>query len=461
MSLSIKVTNTVCQAGCEYCYEIPLRENGRGVRPFDLDAIMNEMEYEWKKTSLGQSGQIYLHGGEALTAGHEVVEKLLRKAYELSGSSSIQTYGYLIDDRYIKIFKKYKTSVGISIDGPYPLNELRKVPGQNTEEITKKVHENIKKLKDNGISVGMIVVLHKKNAVGDRLNRLKEWIIELRDKYGVDGGRLNMMVGIHPQAKKYELTPEEAKIAWTELAKLVLVEEDELHWQPFHDIVSNLLGLEQGTCTFNACQYYHAHTEPVIFSDGKTGTCLKTCGKDGHVYPRYLDYKWYDDSQKRFGLIRYDILPKIPQEDGGCKGCKYWRNCLGGCPSAGIDNDWRNKTRFCEALKGLFELVEKHLKRLMPNIVLSTDKEVTFLSKYGITGMQPKAFVYMDYDTAKRPSSWRREAKESKKENHMQIRVPIKGLNGDGCKQFTSPIEHLDGHIRHLDSNYHDLKGEL
>src|SRR5690606_30332188 len=96
---------------------------------------------------------------------------------------------------------------------------------------------------------------------------------------------------------------------------------------------------------------------------------LKTA-KTGHIYPR-LEQPNFDF--RGFGGIRYEVLPQIPMEDGGCKGCRYWRNCFGGCPAEGIGGDWRNRTRFCKAYYGLFDEAEKALKRLMPNIITTPE----------------------------------------------------------------------------------------
>jgi hypothetical protein len=54
---------------------------------------------------------------------------------------------------------------------------------------------------------------------------------------------------------------------------------------------------------------------------------------------------------------RYEALAQVKQSAGGCKGCFWWSYCKGGCPGAGLDGDWRNRTRFCEAIKETFAFV--------------------------------------------------------------------------------------------------------
>lgn len=453
--VSVKITNVRCEAHCTYCYEHAIRDAGpqAAERPLRVDAVMKQMEREWNAGLT--SNPPYLHGGEALTAGHKVVETLMRKAYELAGCTNIQTYGYLIDDKYIEIFKKYKASVGISIDGPWPLNKARPVPGMSTKAVTELVHQNILKMRAEGIPVSIICMLTKANATPEHLPKLKEWILWLRD-IGVTSGRLNLM---HSDRKEYgkdlELTEEEAENAWRELFRWCKVENDGLAWQPFEDAVSSVLGLEQGTCVFGSCQYFHADAEPVVLSDGTTANCLKT-GKTGHMYPRL---EQFDGDTRGFGGIRYEVLPLVPQEYGGCQGCKFWRNCKAGCPAEGIGGDWRNKTRFCRAYYGLFDEAEKYLRRLIPNLRFVSDAEqegATFPGD-GPWGMNPPAWRYLDGRYTESPSTWRSDAIRNAKPIQRQamrqgaVQLPAKPPQGnrDG---WVSPTEHIDGDVRHLDS---------
>lgn len=452
---SIKITNARCEAACVYCYENALRDAGDEAsdRPLDLQAVMAQMEREYYPGATPP----YLHGGEALLAGHDTVETLMRKAYELAGATNIQTYGYLIDDRYIEIFKRYNASVGISIDGPWPLNKARVVPHMSTKEVTELVHNNILRLRAEGIPVSIIVVLSKANATPEHLPKLKEWILWLRD-IGINSGRLNLMHTDLPEyGKSLELTEDEAAHAWKELFEFCMIENDGLFWQPFHDAVSSVLGLEQGTCIFGPCEYFHADAEPVILSDGTTANCLKTA-KKGHMYPRV---EQYDGDHIGFGGIRYQILPKIPVEEGGCGGCKHWRSCLAGCPSEGIDGDWRNKTRFCKAYYTLFETAETHLRRLVPNMRFVSDAEqdgATFPSN-GVHSMSPPAWRFLDPNYTARPSTWRSEARQPsnwRQPQQTQGMLPVRGGSG----RWLSDIEHIDGEMHHLDSGPH-LDGPL
>ena len=63
-----------------------------------------------------------MHGGECTLIDRSDFETILKKMYQLQGKSSIQTNAYEIDNDLIRLFKKYKTSVGVSIDRDGKLN---------------------------------------------------------------------------------------------------------------------------------------------------------------------------------------------------------------------------------------------------------------------------------------------------------------------------------------------------
>ena len=97
---------------------------------------------------------------------------------------------------------------------------------------------------------------------------------------------------------------------------------------------------------------------------------------------------------------RYDLLFSLDQEHGGCKDCKFWHLCYGGCPGAGMDNDWRNRTRFCGGYKSIFKKYERLLKSLIPNLHLPSE----------FFPMKPPASAVQDCLRSKRPSIHRNDS---------------------------------------------------
>lgn len=153
--LSVKITNALCNLQCSYCYEhiYRTRLNHKAV---DMQAVRRQIQNEQEPP--------YLHGGEPLLAPLEVIEEILSMSFQKVGSSSLQTNGTLISDKHVQLFKKYNTSVGISIDGPGELGRYRKTlkSAKPTADI---VMDKIRMLRSEGINVGIICVLTKANAL--------------------------------------------------------------------------------------------------------------------------------------------------------------------------------------------------------------------------------------------------------------------------------------------------------
>jgi len=315
-----------CNIACKYCYEGRYRKKHQPKMKYNLEAIFKRME-EFKDLEMA------FHGGEPLTLPRKDIEAILAKIHELQGKSSIQTNATCIDDKFIEMFKKYKTSVGISWDGPGELCEYR--PG------TSKVGSIIERLVKEGISTSLIIVVSKANAgTKQRLNKLKDYLLKLH--------RLNISGRINPcyVASGYELTMKKMKEAYLDLADFCL--QYNLKWSPFVDIINGLKGKDR-VCTFMGCDPFSTQSATVILGDGSVTNCMRT-NQEGILLRHPAQYK-----------TRNEILENIPQEYGGCKGCKYWTACYGGCPSGAIDNDWRNRTYVCPVWKALFEFYENIL----------------------------------------------------------------------------------------------------
>jgi uncharacterized protein len=364
MPHSIKGT-IECNMGCTYCYESTTRKNNKraGVQAgYNVDKIIEFIENPNNNVNKAPN----LHGGEPLLLPKKENEKLLKYIYEKFGETSIQTNGVLIDDDYIRMFKQYNTSVGVSIDGHEELNDGRWMGSEEkTRETTAKTIENIKRMRQEGIRVGLIVVVSKKNATADKLPKLKEFLLKMSE-YGVRSGRLNLIELDYPElADELELSEEDAINFHREMPRFL--RENDLRYAPFIDVVDALLGYRHRTCTTQQCDPFHTLGEQPIYGDGTKGNCLRT-SKDGTVY-----LAEEIAGNPRVSNERYMILQQIPMSEGGCGGCRFWSICSAHCPGTAEDGDWRNKTTHCAAYKAMFEEIEKDLKQMMPNLVLTSE----------------------------------------------------------------------------------------
>ena len=362
MSLGIKTLG--CNGLCRSCYENRIRSVFSDTS-YDIEAILTTIEKETVGIPENQrySG-VCLHGGEPLLLEFEDLEKLLSKIHSLYGRTTIQTNGTLISDKIIELFKKYKTSVGISIDGDTAeLNYGRWNGGNLTmkqvQEMTDKVLYNMKKCKEAGLSLSVIALLRKYNASQERLGGFIRFLRRLKDEFGVGSVRINKCIVYEEEYRKEEeLTNKEMGEAHCKLADICF-SSPEIDWLPYRDVVDSLMGYRNATCVFTECDVWRTQSERTIMWDGSIGCCLQ-----GGAAVDGIQALAAEESSKE----RYVILRQIPQALKGCKDCRYWFMCKGGCPGEGVDNDWRNRTRWCEAWKMLFSHAEKRIRGLFPNV---------------------------------------------------------------------------------------------
>ncbi len=333
-----------CNIKCKYCYEGPLRNVKEPQLDYDLDAVVNTIR-ENKKTA----PSIGLHGGEIFCIPNKHLEILLKETYKYGESVGIQTNATLIDDEKIRLLKKYNANLGISWDGPGELCSAR--PG------TEKVGEIIDKVMSKGISVGMIIVVSEANA-GTKAKRekLKKWVYKLSKEKGIDA-RFNPCYN----DKELELSPKKRVSVYLDFAKFFL--ENDIRWSPFTDIIRALQNSKNKVCTFSGCDIFCTKSATSVMGDGSITNCMRT----NEEFILLRDKKEYD--------TRLEILRETPIKYGGCKGCKYLEMCTGGCPTATIDDDWRNRTSWCDVWYALFQYFENVLKMTENEQLYSRDKK--------------------------------------------------------------------------------------
>jgi uncharacterized protein len=294
-----------------------------------------------------------LFGGEPLIIPTKDLEIIFSWGYTRYGKNAIQTNGTLIEAKHIALFKKFNVSVGISIDGPDRLNDLRIIGSKDdTRKFTKKTESAIRKLCKERIPVSLIITLHRTNASPERLPILIKWIKKL-DNLGIRSVRLHLLEAENDRIREaHSLSPDENIYALLSLFKLQF-DLQNIEFDVFQDMFNMLLGKDgKASCVWKGCDPYTTEAVTGIDGIGQVSNCLRA-DNDGINYVK-------SDVE---GFERYISLYHTPFEFGGCKGCRFFLMCKGNCPGTAIDNDWRNRTEHCEIWKSVFEYLEKVLIR--------------------------------------------------------------------------------------------------
>jgi uncharacterized protein len=360
MTIELRPLGVKCNIQCQYCYQNPQRDAGNVPHSYNMEKMKAAIEKE--------GGSFSLFGGEALLVPESDLEELWSWGFQKHGYNGIQTNGTLINDNHIRMFKQYKVGVGISIDGPGELNDVRWVGSvERTREATAKTLLAIERLCQEGIPPSLIVTLHRCNATKDKLPVMHDWFRYL-ESIGITSARLHILeVEGKSIQDKYTLSVEENIEAFLSFTKLEQ-ELTRLKFDVFQDMRNLLLGQDNNTtCVWNACDPYTTRAVRGVEGNGQSSNCGRT-NKDG------IDFTKANTE----GFERYLALYHTHQEYGGCKGCRFFLMCKGECPGTSIDGDWRNRTQDCEVWKSLFRHLEEEtiLQGSIPISIRSDRKQL-------------------------------------------------------------------------------------
>lgn len=344
MGVELRPMGVKCNIACQYCYQHPQR---------DVEDTKKEYDMELMKSAILQEGSEFtLFGGEALMVPIEDLDELWSWGFEKFGQNSVQTNGSLVTDAHIELFKKYNVGVGVSIDGPDKLNDVRWAGSlERTRKLTQKSEDAIKQLCEEGLRPSIIITLHRGNVgTPEKRERMGAWLKEL-DKMGVGTARLHLMeVESESIRAIYHLS--EAQNTETLLFFNKLEGElKHLRFDIFSEIESLLKAQDLGlSCVWKACDPYTTSAVRGVEGKGQRSNCGRT-NKEGIDFVK-ADLPSY---------ARYISLYHTPQEYGGCKDCRFFAMCKGHCPGTSIEGDWRNRTEHCNVWKTLFELTEEKM----------------------------------------------------------------------------------------------------
>lgn len=345
MSVEVRPLGVRCNLRCAYCYQKPQRDSGRGQMRYDLDRMRAALEKEGAKFTL--------FGGEPLLMPHGELEALWAWGLERFGANSVQTNGSLIGPEHIRMFREYRVSVGISIDGPGALNDARWAGTlEATRRATARTEAAIARLCEEGMPPSLIVTLHRGNAAPQHLPVLTDWLSGLEET-GVGSVRLHILEVEDAEVRaRWALSTRENVAAFSHFVDAE-PRFQRLSFDVFADMRRMLRGQDRkATCIWTGCDAYTTAAVQGVEGFGQRSNCGRT-NKDGVEFAK-ADAPGYERSV---------ALYYAPQEGGGCRGCRFFLMCRGQCPGTAIDGDWRNRTEHCEVWRALFTTFEQEIER--------------------------------------------------------------------------------------------------
>ena len=362
--LSIKPIN--CYQ-CPDCYEAKIKG-----AEWNIDKVMKSLRaydkkrFEWKEKN-PNSPKLEphtIHGGEPLLLPFDDLRRIFRYNYKYFGRNGIQTNLLHLKESHVELFIGYGVSVGISLDGLNGDMNAGRFPKGLTrdcrDDLIYRIYKKMDYLLRMGINMNVISMLRNCNSRAEDILHF----IKRINSYKVSHIRFSPCTVYDSKNKQDEIDNDE-------LADIhIALFENQYKFEnmtiaPISDIVDGMMGnIDNMVCSFRECDPWCSAAEITLMGNGELGGCLHSGGA--------LDGLQMIRSDKQ-SLERYGMLKQIPQEHNGCLDCRWWHMCSGGCPGQAVDNDFRNKTRFCEGHKKAFEYIYRKIKSMFPNIYLTPD----------------------------------------------------------------------------------------
>ena len=312
-----------CNFNCNYCSA----GNNNSSSNLNIDYIkkfINGTE-ALLKYKHDKNLNIIWHGGEPLLITIDVYRELqdyiINTLKGIDVKFSVQTNGSLINEQWIEFFKEYNVVPGISLDGYKELhngNRVDKFGNQTFDEVVK----NIKTLKENGITPGILMVLNTAESID--INKLYEFLADLKCPVKIHtvfaAGRASNRTDLGNLFKKYIDT-------LIELFRISMNDERIVQIEPLNSLFTSIIEDRP----MLECSYSGKCGVDVmcLHENGAVSFCGRNDATREFMYGNITDHEPLHLYLSECGKQIRSRAELIKNSD--CSRCKYFKFCHGGC----------------------------------------------------------------------------------------------------------------------------------
>lgn len=312
ITMIIKATDG-CNLRCKYC---SIGEKKESFHTIDINTLNKAGDYIAEKAYKKNISKIkvILHGGEPTIVDSSVYrsffEYVLNKYNNSEWHFSIQTNGFAISESYIKLFKDFDVSVGVSIDGNERIHNMLRVDTNGIGSF-ERVKQNIMRLEDESILVSALIVVTKQ-LLGEDLSYLNFF------NYNDINLKINPLLNYGEAKDKCELWLEEGDYSQylIRVYEYMLDNEIEIKINPISDMFNSIIN----NMPVHDCSYRNECGKSFICVDFKGD--IYPCGRFCDVYGSCMGNVFSNTD-----TCKYHEYP-LPEQ---CNSCKYLTRCYGGC----------------------------------------------------------------------------------------------------------------------------------
>jgi len=349
----IKPTH-LCNLNCKYCYNEDVRD------PIMRDETLNriiQQTFQYANRNHGERLVSFIwHGGEPMLVKIPFYEKVVELQKKYNGgakyNNSIQTNGVLINDQWLKFFKKNDFSVSISIDGTKEYHDRYRVDKMGRGSFDRVV-EAIKKVQDAEIPLGACVVVSKANI--DHTEEIYDFLAELKVSFNVIP--MNRSGGAKDNFLNLGLHEDEYGDAWIKMYdKWFDSDEKYVYCSDFVFKTRSILAGRPADCIgLQNCSDTNISIDPV----GDVFACATLSGSQDTKYGNIVDQDLVEimNSQTAQSYREREIDPH-------CAKCKWQHVCHGGCLARAYKfyNTHNRRDYYCPSLYQIYEHIDEKLK---------------------------------------------------------------------------------------------------
>jgi len=349
-----------CNLRCKYCYETHNSKNNSDSFTPELTKVIIEKISAHSIKQKAKNIKLIWHGGEALLWGitnFEYAFHYCSKTFlDKNIMHNIQTNLTLLNEDYIRLFKRYNTNIGFSMDGSPALNDKTRVFA-NGKGTSNTIEKKIELCKKHGLKIGAIVVASRFN-----INDFGE-IYKYMNQLGINF-KVNPIFKCGEADDNFDeigITPKEYADAMIQLFDIWAQDQSaNINLGMFAEIAGNLGSGKTNLCCFSKnCQQDFTCISP----SGDIYPCGRFCESldfnFGNIktvdFDQVLEQKRCFFDKERFQVIKNNF----------CKDCRFLQICYGGCMHDTYisSKNVYEKTNLCGAYKQIFEHIEQYLKK--------------------------------------------------------------------------------------------------
>ena len=348
-----------CQAGCSYCFA---QKTGEFM---SRDTAEKAIDFIGRIAPAGKNISLTFHGGEPLLAGEAFYAFLLPMLMERFGRRirlSMQSNLWAMTDSLAELFRKYRVSVGTSLDGPQELCDRQRGAGYYAG-----TKAGMEILQRHQIRTGIISTLTADSADQAALlfrKSTQPYVLHGAVPLpGADGGK--------------------SAVDADGMKRILLDSYQACKEDPAHGRIATIDAMVKGcfqekgrTCTFMNCLGMFAAIAP----DGGIYSCQRFCGEKELCFGNVRN----DPDERAIVRSRaYQRLRTLEKSrETACSGCRHWEYCRGGCLFNSVTAE-TEKDPYCESYQAVFDRIQFDMAREMGASLLHRDDPTPVLAMAG------------------------------------------------------------------------------